>query len=62
MAQHGGGAMKARLADAAEHARRAHLRVRLDARIDPLGRERNEHVLAGDQAALSERLDEQLAR
>ncbi len=62
MTQHSGGAMEARLADAAEHARGHRLRVRLDAGVDPLGRERDEHVLAGDEPALGERVDEQLAR
>jgi hypothetical protein len=62
VAQHGGGATEARLADASEHARRAGLRVLIDAGVDALGGERDEHVLTGVQPALGERLHEQLAR
>ena len=60
--QHGGGAAGARLGDPSEHARRGRLGMLVDAGVDALGGERDEHVLAGVQPALGERLHEQLAR
>ena len=62
VAQYLGGAPVAGLGDRAQHPRCAQLRVLGDRRIDALGRERDEHVLADAQATLGERLGQQLAR
>ena len=61
VAQHGGSTLAALLPHATEHPRGLQLLVRVDAGVDALGGERDEHVLPDAQAALCERLGEQLA-
>ena len=56
------GVLEALLGDAADDARGRLLGVGLDARVDALGGEGDEDVLAGDEAAAGERLDEHPAR
>ena len=58
VAQDARGVLEALLADATDDARGRLLGVGLDARVDPLGGEGDEHVLAGDETAAGERLDE----
>ena len=62
VAQDARGALEALLGHAADDARGRLLGVGLDARVDALGGEGDEDVLAGDEAAARERLDEQPAR
>ena len=62
VAQDLGRAPEAGLRDGAQHTRGPQLRVLGDGRVDPLGREGDEHVLAHAQPALRQRLDEELAR
>ncbi len=61
VSQHGGGTLEALFADAPHHPRRLQLLVVGDPGVDPLGGEGHEHVLAHDEAALLQRLHEQLA-
>ena len=55
------GVREARLGDRAHDPRRSQLLLLGHAGIEALGRERDEHILADAQAALAQRLDEQLA-